>query len=81
MGIIKNWRIKQACKFGRIEHTSGRWMGIFALLSIALYLTPKYDLSIPLLISLILTAVSWLIYLISHKIEKKLYPNNFRGWK
>ena len=76
MNFIKRKRIKYALKFGKMEHKSSR-LGILVLIlaiiaqynhyhSWALYLT-------------ITTLILFIIYLVSHRIEKKLYPSNFRG--
>lgn len=89
---IRKNRIKLALRFGRLEHICGRLVGLLILIDIFLYYfwwvypsIPQYTigyLGIPityiLLISLIATFVIWFVYLISHTLEKKLYPGNFR---
>ncbi len=68
-------RIKWACKFGKLEHNSSRLGILVLMIAIVLHLN-GYD-DIALYLSLV-TFILFLIYLISHKIEKKLYPGNFR---
>lgn len=74
--MFESTRIKWASKFGKLEHFFGRWMGVFSLLAIfSIYcdLPKQYTFSLA-----IATFVCWAIYLVSHTIEKKLYPKRFR---
>jgi len=71
--IIKK-RISYASRFGKSEHFFGRLMGLLSFASIIwCYFGFPY-----LMYLLIATFVSWGIYLISHTLEKKLYPARFR---
>ena len=67
-------RIKYALKAGRLEHFSGRLLGFMLLITIAFqYFNIGYILGL-----LIADFAIWFTYLLSHTIEKKLYPRNFR---
>jgi len=73
--MFKKKRIKYALKFGKLEHKCGRLLGSLILFSI---ISVYFKIKIFAIILLILTLVCWIIYLLSHTLEKKLYPNNFR---
>lgn len=74
--MFERTRRKYALKFGKLEHKSARLLGITIIITlIAIYFKIKQEYIIYLaLINLFL----WVVYLMSHKVEKKLYPNNFR---
>ena len=72
---IKNKRIKYACKFGKLEHKSGSLLGLFLLITIFL----AFIRSELIIYSVVITFIIWVVYKCSHKVEKKLYPSNFRG--
>jgi len=73
--MFKKIRIKWALKFGKLEHMCGRFLGILIILAlIAVY----FKIEIMAIILLILILICWIIYIISHILEKKLYPYNFR---
>ena len=68
-------RIKYALKFGKMEHFSGRFLGVLILLTIVLEYFKLYEITFYLLI---FDFCIWMLYLFSHTFEKKLYPRNFR---
>lgn len=68
-------RIKYASKFGKLEHNTSRVLFVFLLISYVVYYFKFYSL---LNWFLLLDIVLWLVYWGSHRIEKKLYPKNFR---
>jgi len=71
--VVKK-RIYYASRFGKSEHFFGRLMGMLSFASIIwCYFGFPY-----LIYLLVATFVSWGIYLISHTLEKKLYPARFR---
>lgn len=67
----RTWRVSKASKFGKIEHKSGRLLGLcIAISGMCVWLDfPKgYSLSM-----IGITAACWITYISSHTIEKKLY--------
>lgn len=71
--MFERTRIRYALKFGKLEHLFGRLIGLaFIILIILQY----YHVNI--MIGLWAGLIIWLVYLLSHKIEKRLYPRNFR---
>lgn len=67
-------RIKIAGKFGKLEHRAGRLTGLLILICIIFeYFKLPYRL-----IVLTATFFMWLIYLISHTLEKKFYGPGLR---
>ena len=76
---IRRKRIKYAFKFGKLEHRFGRLISIPILVNI-IYCC-YFELLFPLVVSSI-TFICWLIYILSHKLEKKLFGSNGprSGW-
>lgn len=74
---ISRKRISTASSFGKSEHKAGRWLGILILLGfiVAWY----FNSSIYVLIFIGLIFICWLIYIISHTLEKWFYGN--RGFR
>lgn len=68
--MFNRFRRKIALRFGKLEHISARLLGIAIILAIFL---ERYRLKL-VMVSLFL----WLIYLLSHILEKRFYPSNFR---
>lgn len=67
-------RIKWASMFGRSEHFCGRLLGVMLILTFFIeYFKLEYTLYF-----IIADFFIWGSYLISHTIEKALYPSNFR---
>ena len=77
---LSHWVIKKrvyyASKCGRCEHTSGRLVGVLLIVTFFIeYFDLKiYEISLSLIL-IILTFVIWLIYLVSHLLEKTLYSS------
>jgi len=71
-GYIRRKRVKYAFKAGKLEHRMGRWTGVLILFCYASYIWW------PIANEVLLPAafISWFIYLMSHKIEKKLFGKN-----
>jgi len=69
------WRIRNAVKFGKLEHNSAR----LCFLSLALTLLAfKVDIIKWAYYQNWISIFLWLVYWISHRFEKWLYPSNFR---
>jgi len=68
-------RIKYASKFGRLEHNSARLCFLSLLLTLLAF---KLDVIKWAYYQNWISIFLWLVYWISHRIEKKLYPNRFR---
>lgn len=67
-------RVRYALKFGKLEHWSGRVLGLFLVITLIVELSGiGYTVYL-----LVLDFVTWFIYLVSHSAEKRLYPSNFR---
>ena len=71
----KTFRQKLAGKFGRIEHFAGRFIGVCALVALICLSQGWIEFT---KISLLATFISWIVYLGSHTIEKKLYGPGLR---
>ncbi len=69
--IIKK-RIGYASVMGKIEHKSGRILGLLLAVTIA---AEYFDIGITLYL-IIICFITWLIYLLSHTFEKLLYGNH-----
>ena len=68
--MFRKTRIKYASKFGKLEHLTGRWMGV------AIFITCicSFFESAPLSMTCALIALGlWITYLTSHTLEKKFY--------
>lgn len=76
MNYIKRKRIKYAYKFGKLEHNSARLCFLFIVGGLITHKLNKYTLAFTLFS---LSGLCWFIYWLSHRVEKKLYPSNFRG--
>ena len=81
--MLDKVRIRWALKFGKSEHFCGRLLGF--LLGIKLLVLTFFLVKFPtnsviqrLWIIDGTIFVIWAIYLLSHKVEKFLYPRNFR---
>lgn len=81
---LADWRIKQASKFGRIEHFAGEMLGV--VLGLNLYVGHAENMSFnDRRIWSVILFIVWLVYFVSHKLEKKLYgyygkrSQNIRG--
>ena len=73
---INNLRIKWASFFGRKEHFFGRAIAFPIVASLAynyFYIKDMIGFYISCAIFL-----CWIVYLVSHTLEKALYPHNFR---
>jgi hypothetical protein len=71
MGFREKW----AGKFGRIEHEAGRLIPIPIIITGALIII---GLNEPAFYTTILALVIWLIYLVSHRLEKFFYGKGLR---
>jgi len=72
--MIKNFRIKWASKFGRIEHSAGRWLGFFIFILLGYeYWINNYQWKNMEVIGLGFIFVVWVTYLMAHTLEKKFY--------
>ncbi|MFW6283207.1 MAG: hypothetical protein ACOC1P_04115 [Minisyncoccales bacterium] len=79
MGIIKRKRIKYAFKFGKLEHKFGRYIGLMIFFTfLENYFYGEYTKYF-----LIITFITWIIYLSSHHLEKACFGNHGprSGWK
>jgi hypothetical protein len=74
MGFIRTARIRWAARCGKLEHKSGRLLGLLIAADILDY----YYFDKWMLYLLGATFVCWLTYLVAHTLEKKLYTSNFR---
>lgn len=80
MGWIKKKRIKYAFKFGKLEHKAGRFLGLYLfILSIISY----FYFSLALFAVISFGFLIWLVYILSHTFEKKLFGTHGprSGWK
>lgn len=73
--MIKKFRTKLALKFGKLEHRMSRVCFVFLIFSIGAYKIGRITWA---LYSSIASGISWIIYWTSHRLEKWLYPSNFR---
>ena len=71
MGMFDKSRIRIASKFGRLEHRFGEMTGL--LLGINYFVIMGYRN-----IWAGVMFASWIIYFVSHRLEKAFYPRNFR---
>jgi hypothetical protein len=62
--MFKQFRRTVAGNFGRIEHHSGELLGIVLWIEVFIYHWH---------FSRLLPALLWLIYFVSHRLEKKIY--------
>ena len=69
------WREKVAGKFGKSEHEAGRWILLPMAVTVLLIYLQIYDYA---LYASIVTFIVWLIYLISHRLEKFFYGKGLR---
>lgn len=70
--MIKRWRYKMAYKAGYLEHRSSRLVFLFMVIAfIALLVDSKFATEMFLLLALIF----WVVYWISHILEKKFFPS------
>ena len=80
MGFIKRKRIKYAFKFGKLEHKAGRLLGLYLFICslISYVYLDRY-----IFWMFAVGFVIWLIYILSHTFEKKLFGNHGprSGWK
>jgi hypothetical protein len=73
----RSQNIGLACFWGKIEHRSGRILGIMILISgAAEYIRHRTSVSFWLILTCF---VLWATYLIAHTTEKKFYVKNFRS--
>lgn len=68
--MFRRLRIKYATMFGRIEHRFGRWIAFPILANIIYSLYKGYYVVLSISV---FTFICWIIYLFSHKLEKKIY--------
>jgi len=71
--MFQNFRIKTASRFGKLEHTTAKILGLF-LLGVLIY---RYFTKQSFYLELI-AFVLWLIYHISHRLEKFFYGKGLR---
>lgn len=69
------WRIKTASKFGQLEHWSARFLGIGL---IYLYIWWPTTADNDRLVILKICVLLWIIYIISHTVEKMFYGRSRR---
>jgi len=77
--MFKKKRIRWAFKCGKSEHNAGKLLGWCILINILLELFEvRYRI-----FGLIFTFLVWSKYILSHKLEKKLFGNHGprSGWK
>ena len=79
--MFKRTRIKWAFKCGKSEHKFGRLIGLVTFIAFAYTHFFNPDLIGEILIGLVF--ICWLIYLLSHTFEKKLFGHHGprSGWK
>lgn len=70
MFMKRDFRRKMAARCGRLEHSAGRWLGLFIIVVI-IALSQSW-LKVAIVMSIV-SLVTWITYLASHTIEKKLY--------
>jgi len=68
--MFKKTRRKYASKFGKIEHSAGRLLGLILFIGM-IYSMWKHDNY--QLILWVVSYVVWMAYIISHTLEKKIY--------
>lgn len=73
MGIIKNFRYRNAFRFGRYEHFISRLLFVFLVITLVVFEFKRYDWVEKLLVIDILL---WIIYWSCHRIEKMFHPKH-----
>ena len=86
--MFRKKRISMAFKMGKREHRYGRMIGWFSVLQIFTYMVLKTWPAMPFIEMLFeflmcCVLVSWVGYIISHTLEKKLFGKHGprSGWK
>jgi len=74
--MINRFRIRWAFRAGKIEHKSARLCFVAIIGSIVAYCLDKPKIA---LILTIISALLWVMYYVSHRVEKWLYPSNLRS--
>ncbi len=77
--MFEKFRIRTALKFGKMEHKFGRVIAVPIIISIIWNLKQKDYTNVG--VSTV-TLICWIIYLVSHTMEKRFYGNlGFRNRK
>lgn len=76
--MFRKIRIKYASKFGKIEHKSGRLLGLVIFIGtiLTLFYPHKYPIThrdVILSAFWVLAFICWITYLTAHTFEKKIY--------
>jgi len=70
--MFKRIRYKYSFKFGRTEHFFARLLFVLLVINLVLFYHQEYG---ALKLFLVMSIVCWIIYWLSHRMEKLLHPN------